>query len=57
MKIRVEGTPQQCDAAISVLRTAFVVTNVSRQYSNRGNSDVRVYVDAEDVAPALPVNG
>lgn len=53
MRIRIEGSPEACAAAADVLRTAFVVTNVSRPYPNRGGQDVRVYVEAND-PPANP---
>lgn len=51
MKIRIMGTPRECDDAVKVLRLAFNVLEVSSPRPNRGDSRlVRVYVEAS--APA-----
>lgn len=57
MKIRIMGTKAETDAAVSTLRIAFEVREVSSFYPNRGDSTLgRVYVDAE-VAPDLDGSG
>lgn len=51
MKIRIMGTPRECDDAVKVLRLAFNVLEVSSPRPNRGDSKlVRVYVETS--APA-----
>lgn len=48
MKIRLMGTEQECDAAVRALTVLLNLIEVSRPYSNRGDSSqVRVYVEAE----------
>lgn len=48
MKIRVEGTPEECSAMAAVLKTVFDVKSVSKFYPNARNSvadfDGRQYV-------------
>lgn len=49
MKIRLMGTPAQCQAAVAVLVDSprLAVVEVSDPYPNRGNSgQVRVYLEA-----------
>jgi hypothetical protein len=46
VKIRLEGTPQECQQATSGLAEVFDVISVSQPYPNRGRSRlVRVYVE------------
>ena len=46
MKIRLEGTPQECEQAAPRLAEVFDVASVSDPYPNRGRSVlVRVYVE------------
>lgn len=53
MKIRIMGTPQECDDTVKVLRLAFNVLEVSSPRPNRGDSQlVRVYVEAGAPADA-----
>lgn len=53
MKIRIMGTPHECDDAVKVLRLAFDVLEVSDFRPNRGDSRLgRVYVEAN--APTDP---
>ncbi len=49
MKIRLMGTPDECAAAVEVIRSSgrFNVVETSPAYPNRGDSQlVRVYVEA-----------
>jgi hypothetical protein len=49
MKIRLMGTPAECQAALEAIRTSLRldVVEISPEYANRGDSLlVRVYVDA-----------
>jgi hypothetical protein len=56
VKIRIMGTPQECEDAVKVLRLAFAVQEVSTFRPNRGDSHLgRVYVEA--AAPADPRDG
>jgi len=56
VKIRIMGTPQECDDTVKVLRLAFNVLEVSSPRPNRGDSQLfRVYVEAG--APADPRDG
>lgn len=56
MKIRIMGTPQECDDAVKVLRLAFAVQEVSTFRPNRGDSQLgRVYVEASAPADPRPV--
>lgn len=53
MKIRLEGTPDELDVAVELVKQTFDVREVSRFYSNRGDSKLgRRYVEA--TAPASP---
>jgi hypothetical protein len=46
VKIRLEGTPTECDQAAPRLAEVFDVVSVSDPYPNRGRSQlVRVYVE------------
>ena len=46
VKIRMEGTPQECQHATPLLAELFEVVSISDPYSNRGRSRlVRVYVE------------
>lgn len=45
MKIRIEGTMDELEAAIQKLREVFCVTGVSRPYKNRNSDLCRVYVE------------
>ncbi len=65
MKIRLEGTPQECEQAAPLLGEVLDVVSVSDPYPNRGQSRlVRVYVevrlgrerqvDRDDAAAAPP---
>jgi len=46
MKIRLEGTPQECEQAAPLLGEVLDVVSVSDPYPNRGQSRlVRVYVE------------
>jgi hypothetical protein len=46
MKLRLEGTPAECEQAAALLGQAFTVVSVSDPYPNRGQSRlVRVYVE------------
>lgn len=50
MKIRIEGTHEETDAAVDAVREVFDVHEVSRFYPNRGDSVLgRVYLT---VAPS-----
>ncbi|WET79217.1 hypothetical protein P3102_35200 [Amycolatopsis sp. QT-25] len=52
MKIRIEGTTHETEAAAELLREVFDVREVSRFYPNRGRSTLgRVYVDVEFARP------
>lgn len=52
MKVRVQGTMKEIDAAVEQLRQDFVVLGVSKPYKDRSSTSYRVYVDAE--LPAAP---
>lgn len=53
MKIRVEATASEAEAAVQALRQVFEVQEVSRFYPNRGSSTLgRVYVTAALPSPA-----
>jgi hypothetical protein len=55
VKIRIMGTPRECEDAVKVLRLAFDVLEVSDFHSNRGGSRLsRVYVECN--APADPAS-
>jgi len=46
VKIRLEGTAEECQQAVPLLAELFEVVSVSNPYPNRGQSRlVRVYVD------------
>lgn len=46
MKIRIEGTPQECQQATPRLAEVFDVVSISQPYPNRGQTRlVRVYVE------------
>jgi len=46
MKLRLEGTPTECEQAAALLAHTFDVVSVSDPYPNRGRSYlVRVYVE------------
>lgn len=46
MKIRLLGLPDECQAALELLRQHLVVVQVDGPYSNRGDSrQVRLYVE------------
>lgn len=47
IKIRLEGTLSEIDAAAEQLRQIFHVVSVSRPYQNRNSELCRVYIDAE----------
>ena len=47
MKIRIEGTVPELDAAVDRLRREFFIQSVSEPYKNRAGELYRVYVDAE----------
>lgn len=47
MKIRIEGTAPELDAAVDRLRREFFIQSVSRPYRNRNSELSRVYVEAE----------
>lgn len=47
MKIRLEGTLPELQAAEAALRLSFAVTNVSKPYRNRDAALYRVYIEAE----------
>ena len=54
MKLRLEGTPAECEQAAALLGQTFTVVSVSDPYPNRGRSRlVRVYVEAR-LDPAEP---
>lgn len=47
MKIRLHGTPEECEAAVRSLEDIMTVQSVSEPYPDRGRSVlVRVYVEA-----------
>ena len=50
MKIRLEGTVEEIDAAAEKLRQIFRVESVSKPYKNRNSDLHRVYIDAEELA-------
>ncbi|MET8756846.1 DUF3970 family protein [Lentzea sp. NPDC004782] len=51
MKIRLEGTPQEIEQAVTALREVFEVQEVSGFYKNRGQSVLgRVYVTVQLLA-------
>ena len=53
MKIRLEGTPQECQQAAPLLGEVLDVVSVSDPYPNRGQSRlVRVYVEVRPTASA-----
>ncbi len=57
MKLRLEGTPAECEQAAALLGQTFTVVSVSDAYPNRGRSRlVRVYIevrlDPERTPPA-----
>jgi hypothetical protein len=59
MKLRLEGTPAECEQAVALLGQTFDVVLVSDPYPNRGRSRlVRVYIEArlnpERPRPAWP---
>jgi hypothetical protein len=63
VKIRIEGTPEECQQAAPRLAEVFEVVSVSDPYPNRGQSRlVRVYLEirldhqrqADDGAPTGP---
>lgn len=55
MKIRIMGTPRECDDAVKVLRLGFAVLEVSSFRPNRGDSRLgRVYVEAGAPSDPLP---
>jgi len=56
MKLRLEGTPDECEQAAALLGQTFAVVSVSDPYPNRGRSRlVRVYVEVRlDPEPTLP---
>jgi hypothetical protein len=46
VKIRIEGTPQECQQATPQLAEVFNVVSISHPYPNRGQSRlVRVYLE------------
>jgi hypothetical protein len=49
MNIRLMGDGDQVAAAVALLETlaGLRITSVSRPYANRGDEQVRVYLDAE----------
>lgn len=49
MKIRIEGTLQEIDAAAEKLRLIFRVGNVSKPYKNRNSDLHRVYIEVEPI--------
>ncbi|NUR80772.1 MAG: hypothetical protein HOQ21_10050 [Dermatophilaceae bacterium] len=54
MELRITGTPDECDQAADVLRTAFEVREVSRFYSNRGETTLgRVFVQVALKPPVV----
>lgn len=47
MKIRLYGTPEECEEAVGLLGSIMLIRSVSEPYPDRGPSVlVRVYVDA-----------
>lgn len=54
MKIRIEGTVPELDAAVARLRREFFIQSVSRPYKNRNSELCRVYVEAELAASGDP---
>lgn len=54
MKIRIEGTAPELDAAVARLRREFFVQSVSRPYKNRNSELSRVYVEADLTASGDP---
>lgn len=51
MKIRLEGTLQEIDAAAKQLRLIFRVGSVSKPYKNRNSDLHRVYIEVEPIPP------
>lgn len=49
MKIRLEGTLQELDAAAEKLRLIFRVVSVSKPYKNRNSDLRRVYIEVEPI--------
>lgn len=47
MKIRLQGSLPELDAAVELLRLGFEVQSVSKPYKNRNDDQYRVYIDAE----------
>jgi hypothetical protein len=48
MKIRLQGKPDEIEAAAEKLKEMFEILEVSAPYKNRGNSGFyRIYLDAE----------
>ena len=48
VKIRLHGTPEEVDNALSILRTQFEILAESEPYADCGKSQyVRVYVDVK----------
>ena len=47
MKIRLEGTLPELQAAEAALRLSFTVVSVSNPYKNRNSDLYRLYIDAE----------
>ena len=48
MKIRVEGVATDVQKAVRKIGDIFPVASVSKPYKNRGNNNVRVYIDILD---------
>lgn len=49
MKIRLEGTLQEIDAAAKQLRLIFRVVSISKPYKNRNSDLHRVYIEVEPI--------
>ncbi len=45
MRIRLEGTPDECRAAAELIGRVLKVLEVSEPYANRSGVKVRVYLD------------
>lgn len=48
MKIRVEGTSSEVQMMVEKIRQIFKVRSISPPYKNRGNDNVRVYIEIKD---------
>jgi hypothetical protein len=51
VRIRLQGSPQECAAWVRALSGTARIGSVSRQYPDRGARTVRVYLDAASPEP------